>query len=1001
MQSTSLQDGVMMSSPSHSRNLAYLSRYISSPQSPDAASGWDQAFSICSEVGLDQNVVFAKVDDKKDSFLPKEEQTSYVPPSAPKSSKGVHNLRQRHIRPKSDAGNIVSAIKVVESTDDANTGMGFVTSSSDKGGVRNVSSPTSRKKNDESSSLNKKTAITTMEGLKNIYQVGTGHSSPRARSSSPTTRPVSRQSPGSLSGIGDDINHNRKGNKHTGVDKVALETSGNDNHKTSNAVSWSRKFGRAGRAFQAKVRSIDMKRELNVAMYHKSLENLFDLIDAIVRNICTEFIKNLGGAMIFVDQHKLDLTQYQMRKQRRDEYLVSFYHVMKIIERLESPPEGEKEGGGGDAIPATQPSSRPPTAASTTNLSFPDRQRHHQEANAVLVSSNGQTQQSGVPGLTWTGSSFAKCLEIVSNVPNCRPLHELSTALMWLLSYNDESEVVKECQDVRISGNQSNILAVLDGFSAYIEETRDWLSEVTHERSQRANFLSKPSYKSVDSDVGAKIRNWETPAMRHVSWPYLLHELLDAQSMHRHDNEGGDNKVKMVELSYMRDGMYTYPPKVRLATKAANAAKEDPLMELKPPMLEDYCVDLQVVSSIMKSKDVERNKDSKSRHPRKSVDGKVKVSSAGSSAVAVHRPTTTGMTTRKFDSAFALSTRVHSGMNSFVSARGEEVMTDATVSNLVYSHCLSMGLDLAGLDLQEVHNNISNHDGDVSLENLLRDPHTASRITNQLLKLKMRYKPPFLDRYKKSSEEGKHGASGVKTSRHSMGEDAPNVIISTRGSVPVVVNEQDKKTEQSPLSADNAHGKPQSVAGQQARTKEGSASIPIPDADREAIMNGLLEETLFQRFAPKLSREQESLMITCLLGDVARAVVLHIHKLVQMAFTGTLVTRELILQVLGKPHFDRLDKQFVVRLMKWLQANRRCTESTNFRVEDVTILDEALQRIFAYWPQMSIQLRATVDPRLTNDVLATCIMDLSWMDKLKSEKLFRDPALFECNSSQI
>lgn len=69
---------------------------------------------------------------------------------------------------------------------------------------------------------------------------------------------------------------------------------------------------------------------------------------------------------------------------------------------------------------------------------------------------------------------------------------------------------------------------------------------------------------------------------------------------------------------------------------------------------------------------------------------------------------------------------------------------------------------------------------------------------------------------------------------------------------------------------------------------------------------------------------------------------------------GKAVSIQDLKMIFGRRVFSSLNKKEVVLLMRWLKANQR-TEF-NFRPANPLIIELALQKLYAFWPALSIKL---------------------------------------------
>ena len=75
------------------------------------------------------------------------------------------------------------------------------------------------------------------------------------------------------------------------------------------------------------------------------------------------------------------------------------------------------------------------------------------------------------------------------------------------------------------------------------------------------------------------------------------------------------------------------------------------------------------------------------------------------------------------------------------------------------------------------------------------------------------------------------------------------------------------------------------------------------------------------------------------------------------AYAGKLVTPADFLALFGRPVVRLIGKKILGKLLEWLIANRRT--DCSFKSGNSTLTDLALQRMYSFWPQLTIQLNPT------------------------------------------
>lgn len=89
-----------------------------------------------------------------------------------------------------------------------------------------------------------------------------------------------------------------------------------------------------------------------------------------------------------------------------------------------------------------------------------------------------------------------------------------------------------------------------------------------------------------------------------------------------------------------------------------------------------------------------------------------------------------------------------------------------------------------------------------------------------------------------------------------------------------------------------------------------------------------------------------------------------------------------------------LDTPVIARLQRWLEANRRSTNTFRLATETLGHLDAAMQKACGFWPQLAAKIVETDDGDIDEK---TCITRLVWKDRKRVNELFRDPNSFEPN----
>jgi hypothetical protein len=89
-----------------------------------------------------------------------------------------------------------------------------------------------------------------------------------------------------------------------------------------------------------------------------------------------------------------------------------------------------------------------------------------------------------------------------------------------------------------------------------------------------------------------------------------------------------------------------------------------------------------------------------------------------------------------------------------------------------------------------------------------------------------------------------------------------------------------------------------------------------------------------------------------------RYLQLQVTVIIRHVLAGKSINVADLKMILGKRVFSTLNKRDIAQLMKWLQANQR-TEF-NFRPSNALIIELALQKLYSFWPSLSIKLMKNV-----------------------------------------
>ena len=171
-------------------------------------------------------------------------------------------------------------------------------------------------------------------------------------------------------------------------------------------------------------------------------------------------------------------------------------------------------------------------------------------------------------------------------------------------------------------------------------------------------------------------------------------------------------------------------------------------------------------------------------------------------------------------------------------------------------------------------------------------------------------------------------------------------------------------------------------------------------------------ERMFHKLAPPLNARQRFLVVAALLSDVARSIVLGVSVLVKHAGAGHVITYRDLEIVLGAPCVAIVGRPALAKLLAWLQANIR--SDINFKVASQTYTDTGLQRLFAFWPQLVVEVVSTPEEEEDGPdsplyppsaeasmVPALCNVRLMWLDRHWTSRLFREPDEFTPSINQV
>jgi hypothetical protein len=174
------------------------------------------------------------------------------------------------------------------------------------------------------------------------------------------------------------------------------------------------------------------------------------------------------------------------------------------------------------------------------------------------------------------------------------------------------------------------------------------------------------------------------------------------------------------------------------------------------------------------------------------------------------------------------------------------------------------------------------------------------------------------------------------------------------------------------------------------------------------------KERMFHKLAPPLNARQRFLVVAALLSDVARSIMLGVSVLVKHAGAGHVITYRDLEIVLGEPCVAIVGRAALAKLLTWLKANIR--SDINFKVASQTYTDMGLQRLFAFWPQLVVEVVSTPEEEGEGEgdeaspgasvegatmVPALSNVRLTWLDRHWTSRLFREPDEFAPSINQV
>lgn len=180
------------------------------------------------------------------------------------------------------------------------------------------------------------------------------------------------------------------------------------------------------------------------------------------------------------------------------------------------------------------------------------------------------------------------------------------------------------------------------------------------------------------------------------------------------------------------------------------------------------------------------------------------------------------------------------------------------------------------------------------------------------------------------------------------------------------------------------------------------------------------KEIMFHRLAPKINSLQRKMFIVALVADSARTLILCVLVLIKHTQAGKEVKYVDLLNLFGKPVAKKIGHTNLLALLRWLKANRR--SEMNFIPSHERYLEFALQRLFAFWPDIwvnvsEVDLNNNIDDdniqeqnkRLESKIIPPqqnyremkTVVRLRWPDKFRVTKLFLEPHALEPNLNFI
>jgi hypothetical protein len=631
-------------------------------------------------------------------------------------------------------------------------------------------------------------------------------------------------------------------------------------------------------------------------------EHLLDIILSIVNSVCVSFAKDLMGTLPLADTHRSTVCT-AMKQQQQQETGPENENVLSENNNDSNIYINISEAKSDQTHLAIAKVVRQLSMLQMGNVkAYGERA---QAANAIgleqyeLAREAANVQLHRVPGAI----PFASCMELLLCTPNHRPVEQLTTIFLWLLSSDRGYE---HFSDMSISK------MTLKGFKSHLTSVREDLARYTLSQSSRGG-----SNSSTESSTGGgskrlgqltqDLRTLLTPVVQETDIPF---DSVEAIEVSRHSPSRGHGHV-----NDDRNGNGILPNTPNKLSAVLDKWESNEKSGSRS----------NEITSKFQSEQYSQLAESGTTSPRHGHHANGTNNNDDNN--------TTGQVYPRKGKRYK-RVKVHIGMQTMLSALkwsqdGPTFISPELIPKSVLPRSARASVNEENIDSYQFP------DGQGGKGQLLvSDPNWPQIVvtTNNI---------PI------------PGDTSTSTSA-SANTNTNTGVVGTSSNTSV--NEGGKNS----FRKSNSTKTTKSQATTTPTSKQPHVYIGSPKGTLAALVP-LEREVAFYKCAPPLCGEgkQRHVLLVSLLSDIARNIILHISLLARHVWSGNSIKKEDICKLLGWPVIYAMGKTRLERLHNWLHAN--CRTSSSFKLGNEFLLEVSLHRIYAYWPQLSLQLQSDMN----------------------------------------